>query len=96
MFAGYNQLEALQSPQHLAELGQQPPGEEVFVPQYHEQDAEYHSLEHPAASSAHPSPYHLEGSPEFYPIEHKYQPSHYPKSYPSRGESAQMGGGYLN
>jgi hypothetical protein len=95
-FLGYNQLEALQqaSPQQLAELaGSEDGGSGVYVPQYHETDAEYHALEHNGGPGAHPSPYHhLEGSPEFYAggpgalLEHKYQP-HY-KSYSSRGESS--------
>jgi hypothetical protein len=60
---GSSQLEALPSPQHLADLGSG--HEEGYVPQYHETETEYHAMEHPPPHAAYHHP--LENSPEFYP-----------------------------
>ncbi|XP_065338281.1 ets DNA-binding protein pokkuri isoform X4 [Cloeon dipterum] len=58
-----SQLEALPSPQHLADLGAG--HEEGYVPQYHDTDAEYHPMEHPVQHTAFHHP--IDNSPEFYP-----------------------------
>lgn len=61
---GSSHLDALPSPQHLADLGAG--NEEGYVPQqYHETEADYHAMEHPPPHAAYHHP--LENSPEFYP-----------------------------
>ncbi|XP_059476144.1 protein C-ets-1 isoform X2 [Neocloeon triangulifer] len=82
-----SQLEALPSPQHLADLGQG--HEEGYVPQYHETDTDYHPMEHPAPHTAYHHP--LENSPEFYPsapppalLEQKFPQPYKPYSRTSR------------